>query len=79
MADYTVKNSDLIEAIKAVGSEEQAAVDLVQGTKNRVHRKGRNMRVSAYQEVMKSDPRFKAIEEAAKALVAKKLKNGGKL
>jgi len=37
------------------------------------------MRVSAYQEVMKSDPRFKAIEEAAKALVAKKLKNGGKL
>jgi hypothetical protein len=73
MAD--IKNKALLEAIAAVG-EEQAAVDLVQGTKNREYRKGRNMRVQAYQEVLKGTAEFKQLEAKVKELVAKKLKNG---
>ena len=71
MAD--IKNERLLIAIKAVG-EEQAAMDLEAGTKNRVYRKGRNMRVSAYQEVLKSTPEFKALEARVKARIAEKLK-----
>jgi hypothetical protein len=70
-----IKNVALVAAIKAVG-EEQAAVDLVQGTKNREYRKGRNMRVSAYQEALKDLPEFKQLEAKAKAIIAKKLQNG---
>jgi hypothetical protein len=75
MADFTVRNAELIEAIKAVG-EAQAAVDLVQGTKNRVYRKGRNMRVQAYQEILKGTPEFKQLDAKVKQLIATKLKNG---
>lgn len=75
MADLTVKNEDLIEAIKQVG-EAQAAVDLVQGTKNRVYRKGRNMRVQAYQEILKGTPEFKQLDAKVKALISKKLGKG---
>lgn len=63
---YDVKNADLAKAIQNLG-EEQALVDLVQGTKNREYRKTRNMRQQAVFEIAKKDPRFKAIMDAATA------------